>query len=91
MDWSIQVPSWQAHASEHIPESPFCDVTKPLTVDRARIGQTQTPLESYRPARWQGNVMDFPIIAIILLGGAAVAGVAYLLEEFQIRRDFDWN
>jgi hypothetical protein len=35
--------------------------------------------------------MDFPIIAIILLGGAAVAGVAYLLEEFQIRRDFDWN
>jgi hypothetical protein len=35
--------------------------------------------------------MDLAMVAIILLGGAAIAGVAYLLEEYRSGRDFDWN
>jgi hypothetical protein len=50
-------------------------------------------LESYgiNPAAGEGNIVVLEVIAIILLGGAAVGGVAFLLQEYRSRRDFDWN
>jgi hypothetical protein len=42
--------------------------------------------------QWQGSKnVELEVIAIILLGGAAVGGIAYLLQEYRSRRDFDWT
>jgi hypothetical protein len=35
--------------------------------------------------------MGWEDIAIILLGAAAVGGIAYLLGEYRRLRDRDWN
>jgi hypothetical protein len=41
--------------------------------------------------RYGGMVLDWEVIAIIVLGGAAVAGIGYLLYEYRVLRDFDWS
>jgi hypothetical protein len=35
--------------------------------------------------------LNWEIIVKILLGGATVGGIAYLLGEYCSRRDFDWS
>jgi hypothetical protein len=34
--------------------------------------------------------MDWEVIVIILFGGAAVAGFAYLLDQYRGLRERDW-
>ena len=34
--------------------------------------------------------MDWEIVAIVLLGAAAMGGIAYLLGEYRSLRDRDW-
>jgi hypothetical protein len=37
-------------------------------------------------------ILDFEVVAIILLGGAAIGGIAYLLREYRSMRDLDdWS
>jgi hypothetical protein len=36
-------------------------------------------------------ILDWEIVAIILLGGAAMGGLAYLLGEYRSLRDRDWT
>jgi hypothetical protein len=36
-------------------------------------------------------ILDWGIVAIVLLGGAAVGGIAYLLREYRSLRDHDWT
>jgi hypothetical protein len=38
-----------------------------------------------------GRIVDWEVIAIILLGGAAVSGIVYLLGQYRSLRDFDWS
>ena len=35
--------------------------------------------------------MDWEVAAILLLGGAAVSGISYLLSEYRNLRDRDWR
>jgi hypothetical protein len=35
-------------------------------------------------------ILDWEAVAIILLGGAAIGGIAYLLGEYRNLRDRDW-
>jgi hypothetical protein len=36
--------------------------------------------------------LDWEVVAIILLGGAAIGGIAYLLGEYRSMRDLDdWS
>jgi hypothetical protein len=36
-------------------------------------------------------ILDWEIVAIVLLGGAAIGGIAYLLGEYRSLRDRDWT
>jgi hypothetical protein len=36
-------------------------------------------------------ILDWEIVAIVLLGGAAMGGLAYLLGEYRSLRDRDWT
>ena len=50
---------------------------------------------SHRELRSKRNIeewiMDWEIAAIVLLGGAAMGGLAYLLGEYRSLRDRDWT
>jgi hypothetical protein len=35
-------------------------------------------------------LLDWEVVAIVLLGGAAIGGIAYLLREYRSLRDSDW-
>jgi hypothetical protein len=35
-------------------------------------------------------ILDWEVVAMILLGGAAIGGIAYLLGEYRSLRDHDW-
>ena len=37
-----------------------------------------------------GRIVDWEVIAIMVLGGAAVCGIVYLLSQYRNLRDFDW-
>ena len=35
--------------------------------------------------------MDWEVIAIILLGGAAISGIVYMLSQIGTLREVDWS
>jgi hypothetical protein len=35
--------------------------------------------------------LDWEVVAMILLGGAAIGGIAFLLGEYRSLRDCDWR
>jgi hypothetical protein len=36
------------------------------------------------------GIVDWEVLTIILFGGLAIAGVAYLLDQYRRLRDRDW-
>jgi len=73
--------------------SPFCDVVINLQL-LAKMAYRPNPgsrvtLYKRNMGEW---ILDWEVVAIILLGSAAIGGIAYLLGEYRSMRDLDdWS
>jgi hypothetical protein len=72
-------------------QSPFRDVVSNLQLLAKITYRRKTHRELSCKCSIGECILDWEIVAIVLLGGAAIGGIAYLLGEYRSLRDRDWT